>query len=304
MATIAGLIVLPISTSATTIEQLEKQITLMQAQIAELKAAQQKQSEATSNISTPDNVTWGGTVEFEYNEGGAGNAAKVELEASIQATKEVAGYIKLKADNLDTSNNAYVDEVSVTYDTGFAAFSATTGGHPFGDFSSSMISDSLTKTIGDTGGTTKLLVEIPVNENLTISAAADDNIESINATATIGDLGITVSHISDVEVDATKSANHLAASYSVGDLSLFAESVDSDGSADATNVELAYSFSVAGHDAGVAIGRQERKVTSAEKLNMVSATVNIAEGLDLTVEHKDSDNNANDAWLGQVSYGF
>lgn len=37
---------------------------------------------------------------------------------------------------------------------------------------------------------------------------------------------------------------------------------------------------------------------------MFSTTVNLYEGLDLTVEHADSDNNANDAWLAQLAYGF
>ena len=308
-AAITAAMVMPGMAAANSQADMEEALRLLEAQVSALKAQMEEIKEAQNSVGGngfvgPENVAWGGAAEFEYAEGGALDAAKLELEATIQATEEVSGYVKLKATSVTGSSTLAIDEMAVTYDAGIAAISATTGGHPFGDFSTNMISDPFTKTIGDTGGTAKVIVELPVGENVTLLGSADDNISSVAATASIGDLGLTIGHISDVEVDATKSANHIAASYGIGDFSLIAEKVDSDGSADATNVELAYAFTVAGHDAGVAIGRQERKVTSAEDWNMFSATVNLAEGLDLTVEHKDSDNNANDAWLGQLAYGF
>ncbi len=308
-AAVAAAMVMPGMATAGSQADLEKSLRILESQISALKVQMAEMKEVQSaaggnGFVGPENVAWGGAAEFEYAEGGALDAAKLELEAIIQTTDEVSGYVKLKATSVAGSSTLAIDEMAVTYDAGIAAISATTGGHPFGDFSSNMISDPFTKTIGDTGGTAKVLVDVPVGENVTLLGSADDDISSIAATVSIGDLALTIGHISDVEVDATKSANHIAASYSIGGLSLIAEKVDSDGSADATNVELAYAFTVAGHDAGVAIGRQERKVTNVEDWNMVSATVNIIEGLDLTVEHKDSNNNANDTWLGQLSYGF
>jgi hypothetical protein len=139
---------------------------------------------------------------------------------------------------------------------------------------------------------------------LTITGAVDDDISSIAATYAMGDLAVTAGHISDIKNAGAKSANQIAASYGIGDFSLFAEMIDSDGTADATNIEAAYAFTVAGRDAGVAVGRQETKVMSAEQWNMLSGTVNLAEGLDLVVEHKDSDINTNDAWQAQLNYGF
>ncbi len=291
-----------------TLQALQAQVAAMQAEIARMKAEQEKQAVqveevAKSSASPLDKITFSGGIEFEIAEGGAGSLGEVVLETTVQATESTTGYIKLKSASGGASPT--VDEASITHDFGVASVSATSGGHPFGDFSTNMISDPFTKTIGDTGGDTgKLIVEVPVNDNLTLTAGLDDNIESIAAIATIGDFGLTVGHISDVEVDATKSANHIAASYAIGDFSLFAESVDSDGSADATNVEAAYSFAIAGRDATVAVGHQERKVTSAEEWNMFSATVNLDEGLDVIAEHKDSDNNANDAWSAKIAYGF
>ena len=298
-------LVMSAEASATTIEQLEAQMEQMKAQIAAMKAEQESRS---NGFVGPDNIEWAGTAEFEIAEGGAGSAAKFELEATIQASEEVSGYAKLKAvdSNDDASaesgSDITLDEIAVTYDAGFAAITATTGGHPFGDFSTNMISDSVTYDIGDTGGSTKFLVEVPVGEMVTISGSADDDISALAATAEVGDLAVTVSHISDMATAGAVNANHISASYAVGDLSLYAEKVDSDGGDDASNVEVAYAFTVAGRDAGVAVGKQDRDSSASAN----SATVNLAEGLDLTVQHLDSDKESNeaDAWTAQIAYGF
>jgi len=305
-------LVMSAEASATTIEQLEAQMEQMKAQIAAMKAEQESRS---NGFVGPDNIEWAGTAEFEIAEGGAGSAAKFELEATIQASEEVSGYAKLKAvdSNDDASaesgSDITLDEIAVTYDAGFAAITATTGGHPFGDFSTNMISDSVTYDIGDTGGSTKFLVEVPVGEMVTISGSADDDISALAATAEVGDLAVTVSHISDMATAGAVNANHISASYAVGDLSLYAEKVDSDGGDDASNVEVAYAFTVAGRDAGVAVGKQDRDSSASANerdRKMLSATVNLAEGLDLTVQHLDSDKESNeaDAWTAQIAYGF
>ena len=295
-----------------TLQALQTQVAAMQAEIAKMKAAQTEQHEMhTQHTAGIDNVTWGGAIELNMAEGGAGSVATFELEATAQINEDVTGYAKLKAVETTDANadgdsfgDIGLDEVSVTYNTSIAAITVGTGGHPFGDFSTNMISDSMTKNIGDTGGSTKIMVEAPVGENLTITGAVDDDISSIAATYAMGDLAVTAGHISDIKNAGAKSANQIAASYGIGDFSLFAEMIDSDGTADATNIEAAYAFTVAGRDAGVAVGRQETKVMSAEQWNMLSGTVNLAEGLDLVVEHKDSDINTNDAWQAQLNYGF
>jgi len=145
-------------------------------------------------------------------------------------------------------------------------------------------------------------------------AAVDDDIHTFAATFEMDELTVGLAHINKLTNDRTdgldadvqtKSANNLFVSYSIGDLSLIAETVDSDGTSDATNIEAAYGFSIAGHDAGVAVGRSELKNdTAKEKRNMFSSTINIDEGLDFTVEHLDSDINTSDAWSAQIAYGF
>ncbi len=286
-----------------TLKALQAQVAAMQAEIARMKAEQVEIAEVANKPSPMDNITFNGTIEFVLAEGGAGSTGDIILETTVQATENTTGYVKLK--NSGTGGDMTVDEASVTHDFGLASVSATSGGHPFGDFSTNMYSDPFTKTIGDTAGDSgKLIIEAPINDNLTVTAGLDDNITSIAASAAFGDFGLTVGHITDVAVDTTKSANHLAASYAIGNFSFFAESVDSDGSADATNIEGAYTFSLAGRDTTLALGRQERKVTSAEKWNTFSATVNLDEGLDVIAEHIDSDNNANDAWQAVIAYGF
>lgn len=286
-----------------TLQALQEQVVAMQAEIVKMKA---EQGQTSSAADWTNKVSIGGAVEFLIAEGGAGSLDKVELEITAQATDATSAYVKLKKQSDDSVN---VDEASVTHDFGVAAVSATTGGHPFGDFSSSMVSDPMTKDIGDTDAAgARLIAEVPVGENVTVSLSLDDDASSIAATAELGDFGVTVGHITDVEVDATKDANHISASYAIGDITLYAEQVDTDGVADASNLEVAYAFTIAGHDAGIALGRQERtnSATAAnnEKRNMFAATVNLDEGLDLTIEKMDSDNNANDAWQAQIAYGF
>lgn len=302
-AAVAAAMVMPGMASANSQADMEEALRLLESQVSALKAQMAEMKEAQeSDSSALDKISFNGAIEFQIDEGGAGSLGDIILETTVQATEKTTGYLKLKRDG--TTDAMDVDEVTVTHDFGVAAVSATSGGHPFGDFSTSMISDPLTKTIGDTGGTTKLIVEVPVGEVATLTAGIDDNISSYAVNAEFGDLALTVGHITDVEVDATKSANHIAASYAIGDLSLLAEQVNSDGSDDATNIEAAYSFVLAGRDATVAVGHQERKVNNAEKWNMVGATINLDEGLDVMVEHKDSDTNANDAWTAKIAYGF
>lgn len=307
---IAAAVTVPGSASAGQAEEMEKTLQALQAQVvamqAEIAKMKEEQAASSSGVEWANNVSIGGAVEFVMPEGGAGSLDTLELEISVQATENTSAYVKLKE-----ASGVQVDEASITHDFGVVAVSATTGGHPFGDFSTSMVSDSLTKTVGDTDADgARLVAEAPLGESVMISAGLDDDASSIAATAEIGGFGVTVGHITDVNVDATKSANHLAASYAVGDFTLFAEWVNSDGAADATNVEAAYAFTVAGRDAAVALGRQELKNTvdatnyPNEKRNMFTATLNVDEGLDLSVEKMDSDNSANDAWQAKIAYGF
>jgi len=282
---------------------LESQVSALKAQMAEMK---EMQDESSAGL---DNVSFGGVLEYEMAEGGSGTLAKVELDITAQLTDNVTGFIKLK-DSTGGSSAPFIDEAAVTVDTKLAAITVTTGGHPFGDYSSNMISDPLTKTLGDTdhssASSARIIAEAPIGENFTIAASADDDISSINANLSIGDFVIGGGHITDVVDETGNSANNLFATYSIGDISMVAEGIDNDGGEDATNFEIAYAFTVAGHDAGIAVGHAERKNVTAtkEKKNMFSTTVNLYEGLDLTVEYADSDNNANDAWLAQLAYGF
>jgi|SaaInl8_135m_RNA_FD_contig_123_12959_length_4373_multi_18_in_0_out_0_4 hypothetical protein len=302
---VSAAITVPATSSATTMAELEAQMEQMKAQIAEMKATQGSSSGAAD---WTNNVTLNGEIQMNIAEGGAGSLGDVVLETTIQATENTTGYIKLKSAGDGAAPT--VDEATITHDFGIAAVRATTGGHPFGDYSSNMISDPLTKELGDIGGSAKIIAEVPVGDNLTLVGAVDDDIHTFAATFEMDELTIGLSHINkltgSVSADApTKSANNLFVSYSIGDLSLIAETVDSDGTSDATNIEAAYGFSIAGHDAGVAVGRSELKNdTAKEKRNMFSSTINIDEGLDFTVEHLDSDINTSDAWSAQIAYGF
>ena len=309
---VAAAMAVSATASAGQAEDMERALRSLEAQVSALKAemAKMKEEQAEASAGVPEwvnTVSVGGAIEFVVSEGGAGSFDTLELELSMQATENTSGYLLLKNDG-SSDQDVYIDEISITHDFGIAAVSATTGGHPFGDFSTSMVSDPLTKDIADTGGSAKLIAEVPVGEMVTVSASADDDISAIAATAEIGDLTVTAGHITDVLNAGAVSANHLAASYAMGDFSVYAEMVDSDGTADATNIEAAYAFSLAGRDAGVALGRQERKNSASaaddEKRNMFTATVNLDEGLDVSVEKMDSDNNTNDAWQAKIAYGF
>lgn len=305
-AAVAAAMVMPGMAAANSQADLEESLRLLEAQVSALKAQMAEMKEVQESSSGGhDNFTWGGVAEYEYQKGGVGSAAKLELEAAIQASEEVSASVLLKAEAADKGSTLTVDAMSVTYDAGIAQITATSDGHPFGDWSSNMISTSLTKSVGDTDGATKLQIDVPVGENLTLTAAVDDDISSYVASGEIAGLGITAGHISDMSTTAGDAANHIAATYSLGDFTLFGEKVAGKGDYDAHNVELAYAFTVAGKDAGIAVGGQKRTdAGNDEKRTMAAGTINVAENLDVTVEYLDSDINANDAWLGQLAYGF
>ena len=143
---VSAAITVPATSSATTMAELEAQMEQMKAQIAEMKATQGSSSGAAD---WANNVTLNGEIQMNIAEGGAGSLGDVVLETTIQATEKTTGYIKLKNNGASGSDSVKVDEATITHDFGIAAVSATTGGHPFGDYSSNMITDPLTKSLGD-----------------------------------------------------------------------------------------------------------------------------------------------------------
>ena len=275
-----------------------------------------------------NSVEVAGTIELELvsaspADGDGGTEAgvgKAELAIGGAFDDEWSGEIVVKG-----SDDIKLDAATVTYEPG--GLSATMGlqGLPFGVYDTNLVSDPLTKDLGDTGEVSLVVGGEAGQLGWSVFAFDGDNapededhIAGFGAALSFAmegdgtEFGLDVSwinHIGDTDTlgDAASFANQVAgmaasAHGRMGDASVLVETVtaldslDFDGSGaspSAWMVEAAYDLALGGRDATVAIGFQGSDEAEAAGLDetamLMGVSVGISENVGIGVEWRQSE---------------
>ncbi|CAC9600732.1 hypothetical protein [uncultured Gammaproteobacteria bacterium] len=238
-------------------------------------------------------TTISGELAASYTSTGktAWDDTKVTISHVVNDQFDGSATIKRNAD--DTIS---LDESIINYNNENFTVSVGRTGTPFGGFSTSMITDPLTKTDGTTD-----LGDLGTHDMIILSTTLGSvEITAYTYKATDNDSGVTLSYANDMfsvgydhfndGTAAYSSSNAVRAGFDMGNgLSLAYEkvTVDQGSSADhsATHFEANYAHAVAGMDANLAVAKSDQNVAAGDS-DQTGFTYSVApaEGVTFAVE--------------------
>ena len=286
------------------VKYLEERVASQDQMIVEKDAMLSGMSDGWFN-----SVAVGGAIELELvSESPAGEdsttsagVAKAELAIAAAIDDEVSGEIVVKHDD----GTIVIDAVTVTFEPADTGLAVTGGeqGLPFGVFDTNLVSDPLTKDLGDTGAVSLLIgggVDLMSWSAFALNSADDEFGENYGVALGLAmegkdaEFGLDVSWINDIANDGNPGGIAASARASVGAFSALAELVtaldsgNSEAEPSAWMVETAFGFALGDRDATAAVGFQGSEDVEglAETRMLVGISVDVWDNVGVGVEWK------------------